>query len=534
MEDTQRTLVVLLTMHRSGSSVATSILHRLGMSLGPFELVGASPTNSHGYFEAAPILELNQDVQKLVYGFAQDLPESEEALGEFVGRQGMIDWPEIPAHLLSKGQSLIEQLLESGTISGFKDPRTVLLWPFWERVLTAFPKVRVAPVALLRSPHEIAMSLSSRVAVAHGMYAYWDCLDVVAIHFNRLKRILDDGNLGAPVVRFGSPSFLDDLAETARYCGLMWDAEHAAEMIDNSCVHHVAARVPHESQHVYDSLCGQCALFDPRANQDQLNADARVSERLVWTRVRRFESAAKSTLDLLMATQTQLTQSQVDSRQDQEELNRAHQQLRTAHDQVRAAHDKVRDTNNQLRAAHDQLRETNDQLRAAHDQVRETNDQLRAAHDQVRETNDQLRAAHDQVRETNDQLREAHDQASDANDELHEARDQVRETHDRLRDAYEQLREAHDQARHLSQKLRETYEQLHGSQEHNANLMEVIRQTNLALEHSNLDVHNLQQLCNEQQQNLGKFEEHPVLGVALRGRRRLRRALHTLKLRSAG
>jgi hypothetical protein len=485
MEDTQRTLIVLLTMHRSGSSVATSILHRLGMSLGPFELVGASLTNSHGYFEAAPILELNQDVQKLVYGFAQDLPESEEALDEFVARQGMIDWPEIPAHLLSRGQSLIEQLLESGTISGFKDPRTVLLWPFWERVLTAFPQIRVAPVALLRSPHEIAMSLSSRVAVAHGIYGYWDCLDVVAIHFNRLKRILDDRTLGAPVVRFGSPSFLDDLAETARYCGLMWDAEHAAEMIDRSCVHHIAARVPHESQHLYDSLCGQCALFDPHANQDRLNADSRVCERMAWRRVRRAESTAKSTLDLLAASQAQLTQSQVELRQAQDELHRAHEQLRKSHDEVRAAHHKVRDTS----------------------------DQLRAAHDQVRATNNQLLASHQQVRETNDQLREAHH---------------------RLREGYDQLREAHDQARNLSQNLRETYEHLHRSQEHNTNLAEVVRQTNLALEQSHLDAHNLRHICDEQRQNLGKFEEHPLLGAALRGRRRLRRALDTMGLRSAG
>ena len=92
----------------------------------------------------------------------QDLPESEEALDSFVAGKGAIDWPEIPAHFLARGRSIIENLLESGKVSGFKDPRTVLLWPFWERVLTDFPTVRVAPVALLRSPHEIAMSLCSR------------------------------------------------------------------------------------------------------------------------------------------------------------------------------------------------------------------------------------------------------------------------------------------------------------------------------------------------------------------------------------
>jgi hypothetical protein len=459
MEDIKRTLVVLLTMHRSGSSVATSILQRLGMSLGSFELLGATPSNPHGHFEAVPILELNMDVQKLVYGFTQDLPESEEALDGFVASQTANEWPEIPAHFLAKGRSIVENLLDSGKVSGFKDPRTVLLWPFWERVLTDFPTVRVAPVALLRSPHEIAMSLCSRSLVNGGVYAYWDCLDMTAVHFKRLKKILDEWGEPTPFVRFGSSSFLDDLAETARRCGLVWDAEKATEMLDAACVHYLAARVPHEAQHLYDSLCGQCDLFDPHANQDRLNADSRLCERMAWRRVRRAES--------------------------HDELHRAHEQLRSAHDQVRAAHDLVRDIANQLHEAHDQVRDTNNQLLAAHQQVRETNEQSRQAHH-------------------------------------------------RLREAYDQLREAHDQARNLSQNLRETYEHLHRSQEHNTNLMEVIRQTNLALEQSQLDAHNLRHICDEQRQNLEKFEEHPLLGAALRGRRRLRRALDTMGLRSAG
>ena len=43
MEGPQPTLVVLLCMHRCGSSLTTNILQRLGMSLGPFELMGAAP-----------------------------------------------------------------------------------------------------------------------------------------------------------------------------------------------------------------------------------------------------------------------------------------------------------------------------------------------------------------------------------------------------------------------------------------------------------------------------------------------------------
>ena len=390
MEDTQRTLVVVLTMHRSGSSVATSILNRLGMSLGPFQLIGATPSNPHGYFEAYPILELNKDVQSLVYGFSEDVPESEEVLEKYVASQGVAHWPEIPADLLSRGRSIVEKLVDSGKISGFKDPRTVLLWPFWKRVLADFPTIRVAPIVLLRSPHEIAMSLCSRSLASGGVHAYWDCLDVVGIHYSRLKKILDEWNEPTPFVRFGSSTFLDDLALTARHCGLDWDAAKASEMLDTSCVHHVAARVPHEAQQVYDSLCGQCDIFDHHANQARLNADSRVCERMVWRRVRRSESTAKSINEILAATQSSLAQSQGDLRHTQDYLHRAHEQIREAQDLVRAAHDQVRVTN-------DQLRESNDQLSDAHYRLREAYEQLREAHDQARHLSQELRETYEQL-----------------------------------------------------------------------------------------------------------------------------------------
>ena len=52
-----KTLVVLFCMHRSGSSFATRLLQRLGMSLGPFDLLCANDSNVHGHFEAAPIVD---------------------------------------------------------------------------------------------------------------------------------------------------------------------------------------------------------------------------------------------------------------------------------------------------------------------------------------------------------------------------------------------------------------------------------------------------------------------------------------------
>ena len=293
MEDSQRTLIVLLSMHRCGSSLTTGMLHRMGMSLGPFALLDAAPSNPHGHFEAQPFNILNRRVQELAVGFPDDLPDSTEVLKRFCESQG--DWPRnvrIPEELLDEGRSLIRILIASGEISGFKDPRTVLNWPFWKRVFESFPGLRIVPISLLRSPHEIAMSLVTR---RNGWCGYWSSLDVVAVHLRRQKAIIDSCEQPAPALCFGNPSFLSRIEEVARRCGLTWNASAALEIFDHSCVHQVPAAIDHEAQSLFDSLCRDpAASQDPEKNRAQLVNDARFLEAL---RLQQWQSLAQELSD---------------------------------------------------------------------------------------------------------------------------------------------------------------------------------------------------------------------------------------------
>ena len=133
------------------------------MSLGPFPLLGAEPTDVHGHFESLPFHTLNRKVQEFALGFADSCPGrrmSWRASSRKTGSGGMR--VEIPDALIKEGRQLVAELVGSGKLSGFKDPRTVLTWPFWQRVLTEFRQLRVVLIPLLRSPHEIAMSLCTR------------------------------------------------------------------------------------------------------------------------------------------------------------------------------------------------------------------------------------------------------------------------------------------------------------------------------------------------------------------------------------
>ena len=121
MEDRERTLIPVLSMHRCGSSLTTHVLQELGMSLGPFEIMGAGPANPHGHFEAMPFHRLNQRIQNLAYGFMDDLPDSPEVLRHFCETRG--HWDDdihIPDEFFAEGQALSELSLIP---AGYPDSR---------------------------------------------------------------------------------------------------------------------------------------------------------------------------------------------------------------------------------------------------------------------------------------------------------------------------------------------------------------------------------------------------------------------------
>ena len=125
-----KTLVVILCMHRCGSSLTARLLQRLGMSLGPFDLGEANESNKYGHFEAQPFVHLNRELQSRQFGFEGDLPDDAAAFRRYRDADGR--WTSkaaISEDLIARGRDLVGRLVQSATVCGFKDPRTVLVWP---------------------------------------------------------------------------------------------------------------------------------------------------------------------------------------------------------------------------------------------------------------------------------------------------------------------------------------------------------------------------------------------------------------------
>ncbi|MGO9112927.1 MAG: glycosyltransferase [Thermoguttaceae bacterium] len=322
-----RTLVVVLCMHRSGSSFTAQLFQRLGMSLGPFELGGAHESNPYGHFEAAPFVSLNRDLQLNALGFADDFPVGSIALRRFREINGQ--WPsemEIPDSTRQQGKQLVHQLVTSGPVSGFKDPRTVLTWPFWRCVLQEFPGLRVVPLFLIRSPHEIAMSLFQR---AHGDRCYNAALDVTAVHFERMKSIRDEWQGDHAVLQFEPRIFAQQVPLVVEMCGLKWDESILAETYDPNCRHYSPTMIVHEAQSLFEQMAGSDDRPAEQDNLRQLMTDAAVREQSLRQQiavVRLENDELRSQVDSLRPTDVNLQEELAQARL---ELSQVREQRKT-------------------------------------------------------------------------------------------------------------------------------------------------------------------------------------------------------------
>ncbi|QSR87488.1 hypothetical protein EM20IM_03975 [Candidatus Methylacidiphilum infernorum] len=144
----KRKLVIVLGMHRSGTSALSRSLMALGLSLGQ-SLLDPQPDNPLGYWEDREIVAINEEVLASSGSSWDSLALPSLSLRE----------PKM-VELLRKAEELIEIKLKEKNFA-FKDPRTVRLLPFWHAV---FEKLNISPSYILavRNPLAVGYSLFRR------------------------------------------------------------------------------------------------------------------------------------------------------------------------------------------------------------------------------------------------------------------------------------------------------------------------------------------------------------------------------------
>lgn len=153
----QATVVPILGMHRSGTSMFTRALQLLGLSLGE-PLMAPQPDNPKGFWEneffyqvdvrilqamgAHPSGYGTADVLRRIPDLSQQVERTEETLGVI--------------------ETYVTEQFRSQPLWGWKDPRTVLLFPFWLHSLVELGYRRIRPVVISRHPSHVVHSLVRR------------------------------------------------------------------------------------------------------------------------------------------------------------------------------------------------------------------------------------------------------------------------------------------------------------------------------------------------------------------------------------
>lgn len=142
-------VVVVLGMHRSGTSVITKALEILGCNLGS-NLMAPGHDNPRGFFEDNDVVELNKKVFEAIGHNWDSLPLMDKT-----------DFDELDLTSLVTRARHLMLVKSSKPPYAFKDPRTTALIHFWEEVLTYW-KSSTAAIIVARNPYSIAHSLHKR------------------------------------------------------------------------------------------------------------------------------------------------------------------------------------------------------------------------------------------------------------------------------------------------------------------------------------------------------------------------------------
>ena len=147
-------IVLILGMHRSGTSLLAQIVYRLGIYMGEKEDLDFSTNgNKDGHFEHIRIRDIHDEI-------LASLNETWCSIG--------VDWNSLEASSIAKYKDKlrteVKKLLYGYDIVAIKDPRMALFLPLWDELIR---EEGIDPILLyvVRKADEVAASLNKRDAI---------------------------------------------------------------------------------------------------------------------------------------------------------------------------------------------------------------------------------------------------------------------------------------------------------------------------------------------------------------------------------
>jgi hypothetical protein len=158
-ECSDRTAVLVLGMHRSGTSSVAGAMVRLG-GAAPLHLMGLGGPgdNEKGFWESTVFKDLNDEILAAGGSDWRDWRSFDP---------GQMDC-DAAAALRARAKSALAEEFGDARLAIFKDPRMCRLMPFWSPVFREADWL-VRPILQLRAPLEVALSLNRRDGIPLGL-----------------------------------------------------------------------------------------------------------------------------------------------------------------------------------------------------------------------------------------------------------------------------------------------------------------------------------------------------------------------------
>jgi hypothetical protein len=156
-------LIVVLGMHRSGTSAITRGLQVMGVDLGDRVMSPVTDINPKGFWEDIDINALNIEMLSTIGNDWHHLAEIDSTDIEILRKKGYF----------LRAAELLQQKLNGTPIFAFKDPRVAKLLPFWKRIFSDY-QFDVTYLLAVRHPLSVVKSLARRDCFeAEHSYLLW-------------------------------------------------------------------------------------------------------------------------------------------------------------------------------------------------------------------------------------------------------------------------------------------------------------------------------------------------------------------------
>lgn len=148
-----KSIVVVLGMHRSGTSTVTRGLMVIGVELGDRLMPPVPDDNEKGFFEDMDVNAINMELYQSL-----EPRRNWHTLAPLPGKE-LLHEKRMPLRL--RAIDLLRSRLETTDCFGIKDPRLCHMLPFWQSVFE-YLQLNVSYVIAIRNPISVARSLGRR------------------------------------------------------------------------------------------------------------------------------------------------------------------------------------------------------------------------------------------------------------------------------------------------------------------------------------------------------------------------------------